>query len=86
MIDFQHRAPGIQEADELNHRIERNPREFLPVTFAALAREQLRAGRVDEEFPADDPPFEDHKDYTAPPSFTGVSVRSITVCADSSTS
>jgi hypothetical protein len=36
LIDFEHRARGIQKPDELNHEVERDSRKFLPIPFSSI--------------------------------------------------
>ena len=42
LVDFEHRALGVQQADELHHRVQRDARELLPVTLARIARLKAR--------------------------------------------
>jgi hypothetical protein len=40
-IDFEHRALGVQETDELNHGVEGDPGELLAILLRGIARREL---------------------------------------------
>ena len=37
LIDFEHRAVCIQKADELDHGVQRDSRELLPILLTGIA-------------------------------------------------
>ena len=47
VIDFEYRALCIQKAHELNHGVQRDSRELLPILFTRIARQKLGATDVD---------------------------------------
>ena len=48
LVDFEHRALGIEQADELDHGVERDARDLLPIGLARIAGQKLGAADVDE--------------------------------------
>ena len=47
LVDFEHRALRIQKADELDHGVERDARQLLPVLLTSVAGQKLGTADVD---------------------------------------
>src|SRR5580765_5755304 len=48
MIDFEDGTLGIQQSDKLDHRVQRDARQFLTILFARVTRQQFRAPNLGE--------------------------------------
>ena len=43
LVDFEDRALRVEQADELDHRVQRDARQFLAILLAAVAGKKLGA-------------------------------------------
>ena len=48
LIDFKYGTAGVQKADKLNHGVQRDARQLLPVLLTSIGREERGATDIDE--------------------------------------